>query len=374
MQFSDIPGSSFIKNTLLAAVDKKHVAHAQLFVGREGGPNLAFALAYAKFINCEDPQPTDSCGRCSSCIQFKKVVHPDLHLVFPMASIEKVEKSELKSYLLKEFRSFILQNPYSDIHDWGHFIGAENKQFSIPVDEGRSLMQAIAMKSFQAEYKIVIIWLPELMHITTANAILKVLEEPPVKTLFFMVCNDVEKLLPTIISRCQILQIPQFEDQDIENQLINIYDCDAQKAKKIAFIADGSLNKAIKLTQENLESSQNTFATWMRLCYGKKYAEMLTFAEDLSKIGRENQKNVLLHGLEKLRGCMLHTQGATKLIRQSPEDIAFIENFSKILNIHIIVRITEILTDTHLFIERNGNSKIILFEASLLVSLAFNFK
>lgn len=372
MQFSDIPGSEFIKNTVLAAVDSKHVAHAQLFVGREGGANLAFALAFAKFINCEEPLPAESCGHCSSCLQFKKMVHPDLHLVFPMATLEKVDKSDLKNHLLKEFRSFVLQNPYSDIHDWGYHIGAENKQFSIPVDEGRQLIQSIAMKAFQAEYKIVIIWLPELMTVATANAILKVLEEPPVKTLFFMVCNDVEKLLPTIISRCQILQIPQFADADIEKELTEKYDCDATKAKKIAFMADGSLNKAIKLTQENLDSNQNTFATWMRLCYGKKYAEMLAFAEDMSKIGRENQKNILLHGLEKLRGCMLHTQGAGQLIRQSSEDIAFIENFSKILNTNIILRISEILTETHLYIERNGNAKIVLFESSLNISLAFN--
>lgn len=371
MLFSSISGSENIKNTLISSIKKQHVAHAQLFVGREGGANLAFAFAFAQFINCENPQDTDSCGVCSSCLQFKKLVHPDLHLIFPMASLEKVDKSNLKNHLLKEFRSFVLQNPYSDIHDWGYYIDAENKQFSIPVEEGRGLIQSISMKAFQAEYKIVIIWLPELMNTSAANTILKVLEEPPVKTLFFMVCNDVEKLLPTIISRCQILQIPQFEDIEIENELIKNHDCDSQKAKKLAFIADGSLNKAIKLKDENLDSNQNTFAIWMRLCYGKKYAEMLNFSEDLSKIGRENQKNLLLHGLEKLRGCMLHIEGATALIRQTNEEITFIENFSKILSTDIILKITDILTETHLFIERNGNAKIVLFECSLNISLAF---
>lgn len=368
MKFSNITGLKTIKEALIASVKNKHVAHAQLFVGNEGSANLALALAYAQYINCEDPQETDSCGFCSSCIQFSKMVHPDLHLVFPMTNLEKVNKEDLKAHLLKLFRPFIQENPFADIHDWGQYIGAENKQFSISVEEGRGIIQYISMKSFQAEFKIVLIWLPEQMNGSTSNAILKALEEPPPKTIFILVANDIEKIIPTILSRCQLVYVHAFSEVETKQYLVENKQVDEKNALRIAKISDGNLNKAQKLVSEDVDDSHEIFATWMRLCFGKKYQELLLFSEDFSKKGRENQKNMLLYGLQTVRDSLMVTAQVPELVHQDENEFKFIEKFSKAVNQERLPSLCDILTETFAHIERNGNAKIIFFDTSLKVS------
>lgn len=368
MKFSEIVGLDTIKNNLLASVKNKHVAHAQLFIGNVGSANLALALAYAQFINCENKQDTDSCGRCGSCTQFLKMVHPDMHFVFPMANLEKVNKEDLKAHLLKHYRLFVKENPYADIHDWGKYIGAENKQFTIPVEEGRGIIQYIAMKSFQAEFKIVLIWLPELMHSSTSNAILKVLEEPPPKTIFLVVANDIEKIIPTILSRCQLVYVPAFLDAETKQYLIDNKQVEEKNALRISKISDGNLNKAQQLNSQEPDDSHEIFATWMRLCFGRKYQELLLFCDDLSKKGRENQKNMLLYGLQIVRDSLMVLANVSELVHQDENELKFIEKFSVAANQNRLPILTEILTETYLHIERNGNGKIVFFDTSLKIS------
>ena len=374
MLFAEIPGLESLKNTLRATIHNKHVAHAQLFIGNEGSANFAMALAYATFINCEDKTEEDACGRCPSCTQMAKLAHPDLHMVFPMASLEKVNKEDLKGHLLKHFRSFVTTQPYSTLQQWGTFIGAENKQFNIPVEEGRTIISNVSLKAYQSEYKIVLIWMPELMHISTANSILKVLEEPPAKTLFFLVANDYERLLSTILSRCQLVKVRSFEDEEVTAFLTEKNLAGEKEARQIAKISEGNLSKALVLTQSSEHDNHALFAAWMRLNYGRKYADLLAFSEDLSKKGREYQKNLLLYSIQILRDVLMSKLGLDELIKQTEEETVFIKNFAKPLQQEVIEKIYNLLSEAFQHIERNGNPKIIFFDTSIKISVLFERK
>ena len=178
MQFSEIHGLHNIKDKLIQAVKKNHVAHAQMFAGLPGSANLSMALAFATYINCEDKLESGSCGKCSSCAKMDKMVHPDIHFVFPVYS-QSGDKEKIRNENVAKFRAFLSENPYGNLSDWAEFSKAENKQLNISVEESRRIIGNISMKAFEAEYKVVLIWLPELMNIAAANAILKALEEPP---------------------------------------------------------------------------------------------------------------------------------------------------------------------------------------------------
>lgn len=372
MFFADIIGLKNTKQTLINSINANHSAHAQLFLGNEGSANLAIALAYACYINCEDKQPEDSCGKCTSCVQFNKITHPDLHLFFPMASLEKVGKDELKSHYLKQFRSFVQQQPYASIQEWGAFVGAENKQFTISVDEGRSIMQSISMKPYLSPYKIVLIWLPELMNISAANAILKVLEEPPAQTLFLLVANDYEKLLPTILSRCQMVKIRAFDDIEIEEYLVKKNLCTPERARKVAKISEGNLNKATFHAQETEDDNHAIFAGWMRLCFSKKFSELLLFCDDMSKKGRENQKTLLQYSMQSVRDTLMSRLDIVELVKQDENELKFIQNFSKTLPEEKVEALYRVLNDAFIHIERNGNAKIVLFDTSIKICMLFS--
>lgn len=371
MFFADIVGFDQTKKSLVQAVNSNHVAHAQLFLGNEGSANLALAIAYSRYINCEDKQPSDACGQCVSCIQFNKLTHPDLQFVFPMTSLEKIGKEELKAHLVKQFRAFVQQHTYGNLHDWGVFVGAENKQFNISVEEGRGILQNVSMKPYLSPYKIVLIWLPELMNSATANAILKVLEEPPAQTLFLLVSNNYEKLLATILSRCQLVKVRAFTNEEIADYLINRQLSEAKRANSIAKIADGNLQKAIFLTQEKESDNYELFATWMRLCFARKFADLLSFSEDLAKKGRENQKGFLLYGLEIARESLMSRTGNDDLVKQDEVELQFVSKFALKISEQNIEKMAELLNEAFVHIERNGNAKIVFFDTSIKLSFLF---
>jgi DNA polymerase III subunit delta' len=371
LQFSDIVGLDEVKYKLIASVKNKHVAHAQLFSGSEGSANLALAIAFAQFINCEDKQEADSCGSCSSCIQYKKMAHPDLHLVFPLTSVEKIDKDDLKNHLTKQFRAFVRENPFATLHEWGQFIGSENKQFNIPVDEGREILRSVSLKAFQAEYKVVLIWLAEFMNVQTANAILKVLEEPPGKTLFFLVTNHSEKLLATILSRCQMLSIRTFNTDETASYLIKNKICELERATEVATIADGNLSKAIQIGKGEVDSSYAQFREWMKNCFSVSYEKKLIFTDDLAKIGRENQKSLLQYGMQIVREIMMIKSDAIALVKHDAEEKNFIINISKSVREDALEQFYLELNEAYHQIDRNGNAKLIFFDTSVRLSRFF---
>lgn len=368
MFFAQIPGLAETKQSLIKAVHNNHIAHAQLFVGSDGSANLAMALAFATYINCEDKLATDSCGKCVSCNKYNKLIHPDLHFVFPVSTTKSVSKDPMSTLFMKEWRSFIAENPFGDVNTWANHIDAENKQLNISVEEARNIVKTISMKAFEAEYKVLIIWLAENMHPSASNAILKVLEEPPVKTVFLLVTNNSERIITTILSRTQRVKIRAFRDEEIKSELVNKHGIEERKAQQLAYLAHGNMNHGLQLVNEVEEDSHEMFRTWMRHCFKRNnVADLISAGEDFQKKGREGQKSLFLYGLHMMRECLIFPY-SRELIRLQQEEFQFVEGFSKIANGQKVEAISKQLTEACYHIERNGNAKIIFLDTSLNIS------
>jgi DNA polymerase-3 subunit delta' len=368
MLFSQIAGMVETKERLINAVKNNHVAHAQLFAGSDGGPNLALALAFATYINCEDKKESDSCGLCYSCIKYNKLIHPDLHFIFPVSTTKSVTKDPLSINFLKDWRNFVIAHPYADVNTWGSFIGAENKQLSISVEEARNIIKTISLKSFEAEYKVLILWLPEMMNPSGSNAILKILEEPPVKTIFLLVTNHSEKIITTIISRTQRVSIRAFRDQEIMNELITNFKVEEKKAFRLAYLANGNMMEGLRILEEAEDNSHELFRNWMRSCYKKNnLPDLISFLDDIQKLGREGQKSLLLYGLNIMRECLVFKY-SRELSRTEKEEYAFVEKFSQAITENKASEISKNLNDSYYHIERNGSAKIIFLDTSLKIS------
>lgn len=366
MQFSRILGHSETKQLLTNSVKNRHIAHAQLFTGPEGSANLALALAYATYINCENKQETDSCGVCSSCSKMNKLVHPDVNFMIPVVKIEKTEA--LSQNYLPQWREFLLENPYQTLNDWMQFIGAENKQGNISKEESRALIRIVSLKAFEGEFKIILLWLPELLHPAAANALLKLLEEPPAATVFLLVSNAPEKLMATILSRTQKVVVRPFLPEETIQYLQENFETEPDKAARIAQLADGNIRLAGQLNQEMTGDYFTFFVDWMRLCFTGKFATIVKMSEDFQKLGRENQKNFLQYTLSVIRRVMLFGVDP-ELVGFVPEaETGFVQNFSKVIVPNNIGLISEELNQAHYHIERNANPKMLFVDISLKIA------
>jgi DNA polymerase-3 subunit delta' len=375
MQFSEIIGHDDTKQMLLRAVQTNHLAHALLFDGPQGSANLALALALAQYVNCEDKQEgdglrQDACGRCPSCVKIQKLVHPDLHMVFPVANLGKGKNSE--TYLV-DWRKFLLDQPYRTLPDWLERMGADNKQGNISAEEARNILQKLSLKAYEGAYKIMLIWLPELMNVTSANALLKVLEEPPAQTLFLLVTNQSDKLLITILSRTQRVAVRAFTDEEVATHLRQHLNLDETTARRIAYLADGDLSEALKLGKQEDSgasvSGQHTwFAEWMRQCYRQDLLALVKQADQFDGFNKEKQKGLVEYSIRLYRDLFLWQQGAGALLRLPDEELAFVKNFSKVLTIAHIEHIVADLNEAAYHLERNARAKMIMLDMSLTFS------
>ncbi len=365
MFFADIPGLEEVKKLLIGSVERQHVAHAQLFLGREGSGALALALAYSAFINCTNRSATDSCGECPGCTKIHKHIHPDVHYLMPVTTTKSVAKDPVSTKFLPEWRTFLASQPYGTLNDWTHHIGAENKQALIGREESRLLIRTLSLKAFEADLKVMLIWLPELMNPQTANALLKILEEPPGQTIFLLVSNDAEKLLPTIRSRCQLLQVRPFTENETINYLVEKLQVSPDTAPQIAQLAEGNLQAAKILASEVNNDYFTFFRDWMRTAYQGDLLKVMAMSDEFQKMGRENQKNFLQFGLALLRKCIL--AGIDPVLAQgsSAEEQDFISKFRNLLHENNRDEITRILTEAHYHVERNANPKIMFTDISL---------
>src|SRR5512133_3710686 len=253
MNFERIPGQKEIKTKLLRSVKEERVSHAQLFAGPDGCGSMALALAFARYISCENRTDFDSCGVCKSCVKYEKLIHPDLHFVFPVIKGKKATDPVSDNYI-EEWREFIKKSPYFTINNWLDSIEVGNAQGMIFASEAAEIIKKLSLKTFESDFKIMIIWLPEKMHQATANKLLKMIEEPPEKTLFLLVSEEPDKVISTILSRCQIVKIPSFNRADIEKYLIHRFGISAEKASDISRVSVGNIITAIELC-ENEDSS-----------------------------------------------------------------------------------------------------------------------
>jgi DNA polymerase III subunit delta' len=362
MLFKEIIGLESSKKSLIKAVTDNHVAHAQLFHGNEGSGALAMALAFATYINCQDKQVDDSCGKCASCTKMSKFAHPDVNYIFPTAGGKKV----LSENFMAEWRSFLSENPYGDLSSWLEKISI--KQGNIPVEEARQLIVNLSLKSYEGGYKIVIIWQAELLNIAAANALLKILEEPPEKTIFLLVCSQIDKILTTIISRTQRLAIPSFTEEDICEYLTKTDSVSLERAKQIAFLADGNLTKALNIIDSKDLDQHQWFANWMRYCFSFDVVKLVGLADEFDAQIKESQKGMFEYGLRILRELFLFANGAEKLVKLEGEELTFIQKFSKVFKIDNLDKIQKIISEAHYSIERNARAKMVFLDVSLSIA------
>lgn len=365
MKFSDIYGHQELKQTLVSSVKNDHVAHALLFSGNPGGANLALALAFAQYINCEDKEDNDSCGSCVSCSKLEKLIHPDLMMVYPTFSAAAKDKEKAKASQKVAFREKVIATPYMTFPDWVNSIEAEKKQCIISVDEGRNIAKYVSMKAFEAKYKVVLIWLPELMNQSCANSILKILEEPPARTIYLLVTNDFEKNITTILSRTQMVNVPNFSDDDVKSFLEDKHFVPKNRAKQIAKNADGNLRRALKMINQEADNSAVWFVDWMRATYKADIPTLVDMGEDFSKFPRAEQMALLKHGLDIGREIMLQQIDLEELKRVSEEDAKFLEGFSKVFDNEKLETFVTLLNEAQYHIERNLNVKILFLDLSL---------
>jgi len=375
MQFSEIPGLLEVKTTLIHSVKNNHVAHAQLFAGVEGSAALPMAMAYATYVNCLEQTDTDSCGKCSSCSKFNKLIHPDLHVIFPVATNKKITKDPSSDVFMPDWREAFLANPFFTFNDWMELLDAENKQLIINVEESRTVVKKISMKAFEAEYKIVIIWLPETMRTEGANAMLKSLEEPPAKTLFLLVTAKQERLLTTIISRTQRVQIRLFTDAEIKDYLITKRGIGEAQAKRVTYLADGNMHDAIQLLFAEDQNYEAKIRDWFRACFGSKLQDMIRLSEEFAGLPRELQKSLLQYGLGVFRDSLMYKEVGTDLLRideESKDDM--VQKFSQVIDFSKVLSLSQVLNDAHSEIERNISSKMVFMDTSFQMNKIFKQK
>lgn len=373
MRFTDIPGLANTKQQLIFSVQNNHVAHAQLFSGIEGSAVLPMALAYATYLNCENPGEEDACGTCPSCSKNEKYVHPDTHFVFPISSTKDVVlKDAVSKTFLQPWRRFVTENAYGNLADWAKIYGGENKQASISKQESRNIIESLSLKSFEGKYKIMLIWLPELMHAFAANGILKILEEPSEGTVFLLVSNQTDRLLTTIKSRTQLVRIPSFTDQELADILQNKFEIEPSRAAQLANMADGSLREALQLKDEVEEDTHEMFRGWMRLCFNNDFLSLTELSEEFASLSKVSQKSMLIYGLNMLRESIIANYADGELLRVIGDERTFASKFNKVVTVDKVSEITANISDAHYHLERNANPKILFMDLSIKIAKSFN--
>ncbi len=369
MKFSSIPGLSEVKAMLIDSVKSNHNAHAQLFLGKKGALNLPLALAYSTYLHCQNKGETDSCGACAACTKSLKYIHPDTNFVFPLSNMKGDKDEErFKADMLKNWRQFLIEQPFGNLDDWTNFYGGEDKLALISREESREIIRSLSLKPFESKFKVMLIWQPEYMHPSAANGILKILEEPPPNTFFFLVTNAAERLLPTILSRTQIIQVPMLTDQEIEQYLAAKPDLEETRRKKIVQQAEGDLNLAIKLIDTEEDHNQEIFTNWMRSCFKKDYGSLVGLADNFHELDKMSQRNLLNYGQNMIRETLLHRAGATQINRATGNELKFIQDFSKVMTTSKIEKTNQLMNEAGFFLERNGSAKMIFLDLSIQIS------
>lgn len=372
----------------MQAADRQEVAHAQLFVGPEGSANLAMALAYATYLNCGDRQSDGSCGQSDAGTKMHRYIHPDLHFVFPVSATKNVTgKDVVSDSYIQAWRDFLLEHPYGNLAEWSLAFGGENKQLNISKEESRNVIRKLSLTAFESHYKIVIIWMPEYLHPAAANGILKILEEPPAKTVFLLVAHDADRLLPTILSRTQIVDIRAFTYQEIEEYVranVSSEHLDEERIQQAVFLSEGSVPQALKLLYEVKEDHQQFFQEWMRLCYTHDYTALVALTEQFQKLGKDEQKRLFQYGLTVMREVLITLAidrppdasqdtliaQEKQLIRVQGNTLSFVANFSRVMNFGKVERLTKLFNEGCVHLERNVNPKMIFLDTALTIAQA----
>jgi len=372
MQFSAIIGQNEVREKLLTSYRENRVAHTQLFLGPEGSGSLSLAIAFSQFINCKNKSENDSCGTCPSCVKFQKLAHPDLHFYFPTTTTDSVKTEPRSELLLKEWRDYLEKcNAYATQNGWYEHLGVGNKQGMINVRDAADIVHKMALKNFEADFKIIVIWMAEKMNMETSNKLLKTLEEPPERTLIFLISERFELLIPTVRSRAQLMKIPKLTEEDIQKKLIGQFQIPAEKASDIALLANGNYNQAIEIYQNADETQSNfiNFRQWLRLCFKRdNILEMNKFNTEIARLGREKLKSFFNYGLETVHFTILHNMGHGDRVFKNDEELDFSTKLAPFINSANLAEVYDLLNEAIYHIERNAHAGIMLSDMSFKLS------
>lgn len=392
MQFKDIINQEEIKRQVVEMVQHNRLSHALLFLGKEGTGSLSLAIALAQYLTCEKANPilrqaqdqksnsnsslfgeepqnlklktqnsnsNDSCGICSSCIKARQLIHPDIHFSYPVV-VKKSGSPPISTDYISEWREFIKTYPYGNVYDWLQFIGAENKQGNITAQECNDIIRQLNLKSFESEYKILIMWMPEYLG-NEGNKLLKLIEEPPPNTLFILVAENESLILPTILSRCQLIKIPVLETKEIEEALISRNNSPAETARQAAGVSEGNYREALQLVQHADEDWQSLLREWLNAILKTGPIAQTKWVEEISRLGREKQKQFLRYFNHLLEQAIRQKlMGENIYLPTTEKDFAL--RLNRLADIAQQQAIIEELDKASYYIERNANAKI-LFHA-----------
>lgn len=361
MLFSSIPGQHEVKEKLVQLVSNNRLSHALLFLGKEGSGALQLASALAQYLVCEN-KSTDACGNCPSCKKAFALMHPDIHYSYPTITKTGIDKPVCTDFI-EEWRNFNQENPFGNVYDWLQTLEAENKQGNITAHECEDIIHKLNLKSFESGYKILIQWMPEYLG-NAGNKLLKLIEEPPAKTLFILVAEDESKILPTILSRTQLVKINRVATNDIQSWLIESQHVPKEKANSIAPLAQGNLREAMHLLHHGDENWQELLREWLNAILKNGPAAQVKWVDEISKIGREKQKQFISY--------FIHVLSISISISNNdiPHDIAeneidFSQRLLKLADTSQIQSMVEELDKSIYYIERNANPKMLFMSLSI---------
>lgn len=368
MFFRDIVGQEDFKKKILLEARKGQVPHSLLFCGPEGVGKLLFAIAFARYLLCDNPSESDSCGTCRSCVKINKLAHPDLHFVFPVIKKKRPLDKPVSDDYLTQWREVITTLHYFGLEEWLDHMGAENQQAMIYSEESESIAGKILLKSSEGGYKVMIIWLPEKMNRSCANKMLKLFEEPPDKTLFLLVSNHPELIIETILSRCQRVGIKQLDKKTISSALqAYSYGLEKDKAEEIAHLSEGSWLEAIRTLR--IEGSRDEFLDFFvsltRLAYSRRLKEIKELSDQIAGKGREWQKSYLTYCQRMIRENFVLNFRLPVLNAMTANEKAFSSKFSPFINEGNVADLMYELSEAQSHIEQNVNAKMVFFDLSL---------
>lgn len=365
MFFKDVIGQEVIKKRLIRSVREGRISHAQLFSGHSGTGKLAMALAYAQYVSCKSRGDEDSCGVCSSCHKYQKLAHPDLHFVYPIFN-PKGQKPTSDDFL-PQWREKVQDNPYFELSNWLSFIGAGNAQGEIYERESESILRKLNLKSFESEFKVMIIWLPEKMNQACSNKLLKMIEEPPSKTLFLLITENEEGVIGTIRSRAQLIKFPFIDNKALHNAFLKIENIDPEIIPDAVHLASGSYIRALEYLNpaDDEQFYFQKFQEMMRFAYKREVSELIVWADEMAKIGRDKQKAFFAAALRLVREYFVSNMKRNEIIYMNRDEKEWGKKFAPFINERNIIPFADEFELGIKHISMNGNPRIVFLDTAL---------
>jgi len=359
MLFKDIFGHDKEKQQIITAVNENRLSHALLFYGPEGNSALSLARALSQYVNCTNKLENDSCSTCPSCNKFSKLIHPDFHFSYPVYT-KKTGSPALSVDFIKEWRSILLENPEINVNDWFKYIGGENKNANISAAECNNIIKKLQLKNYEATYKIMVIWQADLLK-KEGNKLLKIIEEPPANTLFILISHNIENILGTILSRTRQIKIPLLDDASLQQYLIEKHQLESQQALQISALAEGNLNTAITLTQQNDNDFSTLAVEWYQAAFKNDVVSANALIEKIHTLGKQNQKHFIQYNLNFLRHTLLAAHSPSAINRYNEREQKLLQFLSQNLNFTQLESLIQHFNEQYYWVDRNINSRIQFF-------------